>query len=109
VRCLALALAVLSLSLVSHARALTLHDLNAGSDFVSGDGSLSFSFDPGSVVLNGSLPGTLMDYLVNFRERMGRAGRERALALYPLEKAAQRLAELCHSLARGASQGSRQL
>ena len=39
------------------------------------------------------------------RERMGRAARERALELYPLEKAGARLADLLSSLARGAVQG----
>jgi hypothetical protein len=64
VRRMALALAVLSLCLASTARALTLADLNGGSSFDSSDGTLTFAFDPGSVVLNGSLPGALTDYLV---------------------------------------------
>ena len=63
-RCAAFVLAVLSLCLGSNARALTLADLNGGSSFDSSDGTLSFAFDPGSVVLNGSLPGALTDYLV---------------------------------------------
>jgi hypothetical protein len=60
----ALALAALSLCLASTARALTLQDLAAGTSFDSSDGTLTFGFDPGSVVLNGSLPGALTDYLV---------------------------------------------
>ena len=63
-RRVALALVVLSLSLASTARALTLQDLNAGTSFDSSDAALTFAFDPGSVVLNGSLPGALTDYLV---------------------------------------------
>jgi hypothetical protein len=63
-RCIGLALAALSLALAPTARALTLQDLNAGASFASSDGSLTFDFDPGSVVLNGSLPGNLLDYLV---------------------------------------------
>lgn len=63
-RCIGLALVALSLALAPTARALTLQDLNAGASFASSDGSLTFDFDPGSVVLNGSLPGNLLDYLV---------------------------------------------
>ena len=52
------------LALAAPARALTLQDLNAGGSFASSDGRLTFAFDPGSVVPNGSLPGDLLDYLV---------------------------------------------
>jgi hypothetical protein len=64
VRRVALALAALSLCFASTARALTLQDLATGTSFDSSDGALTFSFDPGSVILNGSLPGALTDYLV---------------------------------------------
>jgi len=64
VRLPALALAALSLALGSAAHALSLQDLNAGTSFDSSDGTLTFAFDPGSIVLNGSLPGALTDYLV---------------------------------------------
>lgn len=63
-RCIGLALVALTLALAPTARALTLQDLNAGASFASSDGSLTFDFEPGSVVLNGSLPGNLLDYLV---------------------------------------------
>lgn len=63
-RPLALALAALSLCFGSAVHALTLEDLNTGTSFASSDGTLTFAFDPGSVVLNGSLPGELTDYLV---------------------------------------------
>jgi hypothetical protein len=46
------------------ASALTLQDLDAGVSFGSSEGSLTFSFAPGSVVENGTLPGSLVDYLV---------------------------------------------
>jgi hypothetical protein len=64
VRPLALAVAALSLCLGSPVHAVTLDDLNLGTSFDSSDGTLTFAFDPGSVVLNGSLPGDLTDYLV---------------------------------------------
>jgi hypothetical protein len=64
VRWLVVALAALVLTSSSLARALTLQDLNAGTAFASSDGTLTFAFDPGSVVLNGTLPGSLVDYLV---------------------------------------------
>lgn len=54
----------LALVLAPPAGALTLQDLDAGAVFGSSDGDLTFSFDAGSVVLNGSLPGSLADYLV---------------------------------------------
>jgi hypothetical protein len=54
----------LNLTLSSSAQALTLQDLNAGAVFASSDGDLTFAFDPGSVVANGTLPGSLADYLV---------------------------------------------
>jgi glycosyltransferase involved in cell wall biosynthesis len=41
----------------------------------------------------------------DLRERMGRAARERALELYPLEKAGARLADLFFSLTRGTPAG----
>jgi len=63
-RCIGLALVALSLAIAPTARALTLQDLNAGASFASSDGTLTFDCDPGSVVLNGSLPGNLLDYLV---------------------------------------------
>ena len=63
-RCAPLALVAVWLALAPAAHALTLQDLNAGTAFASSDGTLTFSFDPGSVVLNGSLPGNLLDYLV---------------------------------------------
>jgi hypothetical protein len=52
------------LAVAPAAHALTLQDLNAGTAFASSDGTLTFSFDPGSVVPAGSLPGSLLDYLV---------------------------------------------
>ncbi len=55
--------ALISLS-SSPSAALTLQDLNAGTAFASSDGGLTFAFDPGSVVANGTLPGSLVDYLV---------------------------------------------
>ncbi len=44
------------------ARALSLLDLQAGTSFASGDGSLMFSFEPGSVVLAGALAADLSLY-----------------------------------------------
>jgi hypothetical protein len=63
-RILAVAFALLALSAAPRAGALTLSDLNAGGTFASSDGSLTFEFDPGSIVKNGVLPGCLVDYLV---------------------------------------------
>jgi hypothetical protein len=63
-RCIGLALVALTLALAPTARALSLHDLNAGASFASSDGSVTFDFDPGSIVLGGSLPGDLLGYLV---------------------------------------------
>jgi hypothetical protein len=59
-----LALAALHLALAAPSGALTLQDLEDGTSFASSDGSLTFSFDPGSVAENGTLPGSLVDYLV---------------------------------------------
>lgn len=63
-RCIGLALVALSLALAPTAGALTLQDLNAGASFASSDGGLTFDFDPGSIILGGSLPGDLLSYLV---------------------------------------------
>jgi hypothetical protein len=63
-RILSVALVWLALAVAPGASALTLLDLNGGTSFSSSDGSLSFQFDAGSIVLNGSLPGSLVDYLV---------------------------------------------
>jgi hypothetical protein len=46
-------------------RALTLADLDAGTSFSSLDGTLTFSFDPDSVVLAGALSSDLSLYVVN--------------------------------------------
>lgn len=63
-RCIGLACAALALALAPSAHALTLHDLDAGASFASSDGSLTFEFDPGSIVASGSLPGSLLDFVV---------------------------------------------
>lgn len=63
-RCIGLACAVLALALAPSAHALTLQDLDAGASFASSDGSLTFEFDPGSIVASGSLPGSLLDFVV---------------------------------------------
>ncbi|MBW2243155.1 MAG: hypothetical protein JRH01_14310, partial [Deltaproteobacteria bacterium] len=47
------------------AHALSLLDLNAGASFVSGDGDLMFSFEPGSIVLAGALSTDLSIYTVD--------------------------------------------
>ncbi len=49
----------------SGAGALSLLDLDAGASFASGDGSLSFQFDPGSIQLGGGLAADLSLYTVN--------------------------------------------
>jgi hypothetical protein len=52
------------LAFASAAPALTLQDLDAGAVFASGDGTLTFSFAPGSISLNGSLDPDLSLYPV---------------------------------------------
>jgi len=64
VRCIATLVVAATLLLAPRAGALTLADLAAGASFASLDGTLSFAFEPGSVTQNGSLPGSLVDYLV---------------------------------------------
>jgi hypothetical protein len=62
----ALALASLLLALAAApAGALTLADLDAGASFDSADGTLTFAFDPGSVVLAGALAADLSLYVVS--------------------------------------------
>ncbi len=62
------ALVTLAVCTAIPARALTLADLNAGTDFVSGNGLLTFSFEPDSIVVTGTLSSDLSDYTVTIRE-----------------------------------------
>ncbi len=55
----------LTLGLASGSQALSLLDLDAGHSFASGDGSLLFAFDPGSITLAGSLASDLSLYVVD--------------------------------------------
>ncbi len=68
-RTLGLRGALLALALTvggaSGAQALSLLDLDAGAAFASGDGSLQFEFDPGSITLAGALPLDLSAYTVD--------------------------------------------
>lgn len=54
----------LTLGGATGAQALSLLDLDAGAAFASGDGSLQFEFDPGSITLGGTLPLDLSVYTV---------------------------------------------
>ena len=57
-------LLVLAVPRAGWAGSLTLADLDAGAVFGSLDGSLEFSFDPSSVVVSGTIGGSLADFMV---------------------------------------------
>lgn len=64
-RCIRFVLAAaVAVALAPAAKGLTLADLNAGASFASSDGTLTFEFDPGSVVVGGALSADLTQYLV---------------------------------------------